>query len=483
MKKEYIDQVLKQIKNKSYKELIAQELDSHIADKTYYYIDIGYSKEDAEQKAVEEMGSPDEAAVALGSLHNIKWYKKSELWLGILLVALQTYLMIFFPNNFKYSDSNYVIFHFISIDFLSLLIFAANIYLIYLIRKQHNVPLLVPIVASLIMGFFSNTFEPMLYAAAIIFTKGFGGYIDSIFSYSYTIYTFDKICSAIHILSIAITVVLLVLSLCTAYTVYSEQICRDMRKAKKLLCIAEKVLICFLAVNIAVMSTGTVIALVTLDDKLEENYSVRKEMIDYYINFDNVGKTAENIIAEFDEAGYRYTDISSKYDSNSYNGSNYICYKDNAAFLLYDVDFSYNIYAVTTIGVKAVLNRNLFIDENEFDRFKRNMKDCGESKPNESLGIYSQYSYKNESAPIVYDESKSMTEQSKLPPEKRPYTLEEFLNEKIYANAFLVDSSRSNTDKNATSYEFSFKLKNSKYKEVQLEFFGGMLTYMEFTEY
>ncbi len=476
MKDKYIEQVLKQIKMKSAKELIAQELESHLADKIDYYTDVGYSPEEAEQKAVEDMGTPDETAVPLSSLYNIKWYKKFELWIGVLLVAIHVYLMIFFPNNFKYTSVNYDILHFISIDFVSLLIFALDLCLIHLMRKRHNTLLLLPIAASLIMGFFSHAFEPSLYAAAVICSKGFGCYIDSIFGYSFTFYTLNQMYFVIHILSIAITAVLLVLSLCTAYTVYSEQICRDMRKAKKLLCIAEKVLICFLAVNLAVMGTGTTIALVTLDEKFEENYTTRKDMIDFYINFDN-NKSADKLIAEYGENGYTFIPMLPRYEG--------ICNKDNAAFVLSDIDFSYNAYAVTTIGVNSVLNRDIFIDESEFDKFKRNMKDLGEQKAAEPelMGVISEHYYENKQTPEDYYDSTAMEEQSKLPPEERPYTLEEFLNEKIYANAFSVSSSYPDTDGNAKIYEFRYMLKNSKHKEVTLEFFGGMLTNMTFTEF
>ncbi len=477
MKEEYISSVLKQIKSKSAKRQIAAELESHIADKIDYYIDVGYSPEDAEQKAIENMGSPDEAAVPLGSLYNIKWYKKAELWIGVILIAIHVYLMIFFPNNFKYTSVNYDILHFISIDFVSLLIFALDLCLIHLMRKRHNTLLLLPIAASLIIGLFSHALEPSLYAAAVICSKGFGGYIDSIFGYSYTSYTLNQT-SYIILLSIAITVVLLVLSLYTAYTVYSEQICRNVKRAKRLLCIAEKALICFLAVNLAVMGTGTVIALVTLDNKFEENYTTRKDMIDFYINFDG-NKSADEMIADFDENGYTFIPMLPRYDG--------ICNKDNAAFVLFETNFSYNIYAVTTVSVNAVLNRDLFIDESEFDRFKRNMNDLGKTESFEPelevTSILSLHYYENERTPEDYYDSTSMEEQSKLPPEERPYTLREFLNDKIYANAVSVSSRYPDTDGNAKIYEFRYMLKNYKHKEVMLEFFGGMLTSMTFTEY
>ena len=61
----FIEKVAEQISDKHSRKLITAELESHLLDKIDYYVDIGYSKEDAEKRATEEMGNPDDTAVPL----------------------------------------------------------------------------------------------------------------------------------------------------------------------------------------------------------------------------------------------------------------------------------------------------------------------------------------------------------------------------------------------------------------------------------
>ena len=70
MTNRFIDKVSEQISDKHSRKLITSELESHLLDKIDYYVDIGYSKEEAEKRANEEMGNPDDTAVPLNALHN-----------------------------------------------------------------------------------------------------------------------------------------------------------------------------------------------------------------------------------------------------------------------------------------------------------------------------------------------------------------------------------------------------------------------------
>lgn len=69
----FIEKVAEQICDKHSRKLITAELESHLLDKIDYYVDIGYSKEDAEKRATEEMGNPDDTAVPLNALHQNKY--------------------------------------------------------------------------------------------------------------------------------------------------------------------------------------------------------------------------------------------------------------------------------------------------------------------------------------------------------------------------------------------------------------------------
>ena len=70
MKNKFLEKVAEQIEDERSREIITAELESHLLDNIDYYIDIGYSKEDAEKRATEEMGNPEDIAVPLYALHN-----------------------------------------------------------------------------------------------------------------------------------------------------------------------------------------------------------------------------------------------------------------------------------------------------------------------------------------------------------------------------------------------------------------------------
>ena len=60
MKNKFLEKVAEQIADERSRKLITAELESHLLDKIDYYVDIGYSKEEAEKRATEEMGNPDD---------------------------------------------------------------------------------------------------------------------------------------------------------------------------------------------------------------------------------------------------------------------------------------------------------------------------------------------------------------------------------------------------------------------------------------
>lgn len=56
--RQYIDTVLLHVKNKAYRKDIEAELMSHIEEREEYYLEIGWEKETASAKALENMGDP-----------------------------------------------------------------------------------------------------------------------------------------------------------------------------------------------------------------------------------------------------------------------------------------------------------------------------------------------------------------------------------------------------------------------------------------
>ncbi len=132
MKNKFIEQVTAQIKNKTARTQIEQELESHILDKIDYYIEIGYPYEEAERRATEEMGNPEDTALPLNALHKKgKRIFERAIWIWICIIY---FFVSPLSADFNYQSDWYVISHSIGVDFLSLA-FAA-IFVFILIRAQ-----------------------------------------------------------------------------------------------------------------------------------------------------------------------------------------------------------------------------------------------------------------------------------------------------------------------------------------------------------
>ncbi|KLT15882.1 FtsW/RodA/SpoVE family cell cycle protein [Neobacillus vireti] len=80
MKKEFLASVMTHVRSKDAKKIVTKELEQHIKANTDHYLKDGYSAEEAELKAVEQMGSP----LAIGTKFN-KIYKPKLDWTLILL--------------------------------------------------------------------------------------------------------------------------------------------------------------------------------------------------------------------------------------------------------------------------------------------------------------------------------------------------------------------------------------------------------------
>lgn len=85
---EYIENVLKHIQNKSFVATIKQELEGHIGDRVFYYEEIGYDKDTAQQKAMEHMGDADKVGEQMNILHDYKKHKKICI-AGLVLFTLK----------------------------------------------------------------------------------------------------------------------------------------------------------------------------------------------------------------------------------------------------------------------------------------------------------------------------------------------------------------------------------------------------------
>lgn len=88
MKNDYISSVTEGIENPKAVSEIEQELSSHIEEKTDFYIEIGYSEEQALDMAVEEMGNPKEVSKQLNEIHPVTISKKHDVILNLLALII-----------------------------------------------------------------------------------------------------------------------------------------------------------------------------------------------------------------------------------------------------------------------------------------------------------------------------------------------------------------------------------------------------------
>ncbi|MCW3488934.1 permease prefix domain 1-containing protein [Dethiobacter alkaliphilus] len=97
-KDKFLAEVLSHIKFPFDRRDIRSELEQHIADKTNHYLEKGYDRENAEERAVNEMGDAREIGIELNKEHNplLGWvWKISNVLVPLVLIPF--ILFIFLP--------------------------------------------------------------------------------------------------------------------------------------------------------------------------------------------------------------------------------------------------------------------------------------------------------------------------------------------------------------------------------------------------
>ena len=197
MKNKFLEKVAEQIADERSRKLITAELESHLLDKIDYYVDIGYSREDAEKRATEEMGNPEDTAVPLNSLHHKKHRAVPIIICACLLLLMFIFSYKFF-TDFHYTLSSLAFSHRIWLDFISLgYVVAYPVMLIYAHKKNEKIiPVLVvisfclqliaPSVEEASSGLSNDeplnmvcVYQPFFYSVIKIFAEGFPAYLAS----------------------------------------------------------------------------------------------------------------------------------------------------------------------------------------------------------------------------------------------------------------------------------------------------------------
>lgn len=444
MKNSYLEKVEELIKNKSAKKQILSELEAHIEDKTDYYADIGYGREEAEQKALEEMGDPEQAAVSLNALHNVKWYKNV---FNIIMIASLIAIIPFgysIREVFSYGDVAHDINHSLIKDIVSLVIFAVIALLIVLSYKRKNV-----FMAFFVTVFCSNLavfFEPLYFPIVTLFTKGPVGLVDSVLTPTAVPYEIRKI----YILLSYITVFFFIAwSLLVSIKIWKIQRCKPSKPFDKSHKVFRIITVCTALTMSAIMVISTVFACF----RIPEYVSKRRDMIDFVVDYkktdtnDDVLKRAESYGINLEHVGN--VDVLADY---------------------------YKVYAYYSGNSGVNYFPDLHNDEIEDDYYDESEDETDESLEESSSNILSCYvDLSNPIKPVAEDDIE-VTYDAFDSLKLHKTTLEDFKQDGDYYNA------RSVTAYTSGKIQFYYAVKGSNYPWV-LEFENGVLTFNESMDY
>ena len=374
MENKFLDRVSNLIQNKTARESITAELESHILDKADYYEEIGYCKEVAMQKATEEMGNPDDTAVPLNALHKSSVLKNVGTILSVLLIAFLFILGNIHCDSFGYANNNLDNPHFVKYDFISLAIFAGYVLLLYLARRLKNKLIVLIIIDSfaiqVLLTYTTNTlfqeslfvsdvttlFQPLAYELVMIVTSGFSGYIDSIFSYSFIALPTQGT-EIYKALATALFVLLVVWTVAVYAEISRQEKMKSTKDFRKPLKSAHYIVTVLLSLNFIVMSVGTAIAYSDIDYKINETMTVRGHMIDCLLNAE-ISADYQEQLNYLAKSGYNATqDI--RFDLHDTPDAPYVFLYNGNMLRLFSHENDGDFYTVT---VSATSSRDSIVE-------------------------------------------------------------------------------------------------------------------------
>ncbi len=320
MKNNFIDKVAEQISDERSRKLITAELESHLLDKIDYYVDIGYSREDAEKRATDEMGNPEDTAVPLNALHNNN-YRDLLQFICCGIIVLMFFCTIWLRDAFIYSFELNTYRHNIICDFVSLAFLIIYAVMLILARKKNLKFISLFVAISFILQFGSilvgydeypvsssvptNMFyfyQPAMYALAKILTEGLHSYLQCVFlgvsanSDILTSFCFEVMPYILGLFFIIWSILLFV-------RILRIESITDHKKPKVSIHIIEVCLSVFLSVNLIIMLTAT--SYKAIDDLISGNsyLSSCQEMSEYVFNED-LTKEESEIFDNLESLGY-----------------------------------------------------------------------------------------------------------------------------------------------------------------------------------
>ena len=287
MKPTYLQSVLDKIENKNARAEIGEELESHLLDKRDYYMELGYSEDEATRRAEEEMGDPDDCAVPMNGLYQ-KQGKTPLRIISLLFLLVFLAAAIFTPNIFCYGSEHLLaVFHSIGIDLLSTGFIAGfAVILLQAHRKKDKIVaagvmvcLMAYLVISLINGETQSLFgllQPAVFAVFTLFAKGFGGYADRVFAYQYTPWE-DK---GVFVIGAAVIFAVLFLWAASVFvTVHLQERMINTRILQKIFKAVRAVVGVLFCANMILIAAGVTVAAVDLPNKQAAAEAEKREII------------------------------------------------------------------------------------------------------------------------------------------------------------------------------------------------------------
>lgn len=459
----YLEEISKNIKNKTAKKAVIAELESHIEDKKDYYIEIGYSAEEAEKKAIEEMGEAEQTAVSLNELYTVKWYKNTFNIVSFIILLFCIAGSYIVSNNSYYLDSIEAQ-HNLIIDFLSLGIFTAYVILFALSVKFNNkffpfVYLIYTILILLVISiapyfapvsineeYYANFnplnsilieyIKPLIYAIVVLFTKGFFEYSASLHGYDYA----ELILHEDFQWAVLLIWFLLVF---WAFFIILKILCKERMLYtgifKLLISIIKYPVVVFCVLVLVLTSFATVYSYLNRDKVIEENNELHKSLIDYVIGAD-ISKSSKELSDDF-----------IKQDLSLKKLTDYDMYLDNSEDDMESYYFQkYNNQLQISAKAGSGISIRQYTDSGIISRQYKYKTDL----------IYTRYpniSYYNDDYNLI-----EVADEKEIKKLKPPYkNLKEFLKSDTRYNAVCVikESPTSNEDEEHINMTFYFSVK------------------------
>ncbi len=363
MENNYIQKLLKQIKNKNAKIAIEEEIYSHILDKTDYYIDIGYTPEEAIQKANEDMGDADDSAVPLNVLHSQKWYKRTQNWLVIGLMLIQSFVLLYIYQNMHYkNDINFGL-HLITFDFISLLFLGINFFIIHIGRKQKNKTILFSAAIELAYQLFFNPYQPLFYGIEKTIFSSYNSYVDSIFEHSAI-----PLESAENLFTCSLILISILLTYCglSLLGIFAQERAYTQKHFWKPYKIFEAVVSVFIICNLAFISFSTYYAYSNIEAKKQELKELHHFQIETILNLQlNENSTFESITSELENIYTQQNYNFSKHTGKVTEDETYarISIKNTNMYVDFIHSGNFENMAMVTYSINTYNNKVLLIDD------------------------------------------------------------------------------------------------------------------------